>query len=100
MSAFLKTFVKNNPDDVEVFLTDEKGLNVAMTDMTSDFLQGDEGWWKSAFANGAGAVFVDKVEFDESTKAYAMNVGVPVRDPQTQQDHRDHAREHWMFRWS
>jgi methyl-accepting chemotaxis protein len=84
LSAFLKTFVKGNPDDVEVFLTDQKGLNVAMTDMTSDFLQGDEGWWQSAYANGEGKVFVDQVEYDESSKAYAMNVGVPVFDPQTQ----------------
>jgi methyl-accepting chemotaxis protein len=83
MSDFLTTFVKNNPDDVEVFLTDEKGLNVAMTDMTSDFLQGDEGWWQAAYAKGAGAVYVGQVEYDESSKSYAMNIGVPVRDPKT-----------------
>jgi len=84
LSAYLKSFVKANPSEVEVFVTDEKGLNVSMTDKTSDFLQGDEGWWKSAFNNGNGAVFVDKVAYDESTKAYAMNIGVPVLDPATQ----------------
>jgi methyl-accepting chemotaxis protein len=69
---------------VEVFVTDVKGLNIAMTDRTSDFLQGDEGWWKSAFENGTGKTFIDSVEYDESSKAYAMNIGVPIRDPNTQ----------------
>ncbi|MRR30369.1 methyl-accepting chemotaxis protein, partial [bacterium] len=56
---------------------------VSMTDRTSDFLQGDEGWWSSAYADGTGNPYVAAVEFDESTKAYAMNIGVPVFDPQT-----------------
>ena len=84
ISLYLTNFVKNNPEEVEVFVTDVKGLNIAMTDRTSDFLQGDEGWWQSAFDNGSGKTFVDAVEYDESTKTYAMNIGVPVRDPDTQ----------------
>jgi hypothetical protein len=48
LSDYLKSFLKNNSEEVEVFLTDAKGLNIAMTDRTSDFLQGDEGWWTSS----------------------------------------------------
>jgi methyl-accepting chemotaxis protein len=33
------------------------------------------------FNNGTGKVFVDKVTYDESSKAYAMNIGVPIYDP-------------------
>ena len=84
VSAYLKDFVKSNPGEVEVFATDIKGLNIAMTDRTSDFLQGDEGWWKSAFADGKGARYIGAVEYDDSAKAYAMNIGVPIYDPQTQ----------------
>lgn len=65
-------------------MTDLKGLNIAMTSTTSDYLQADEGWWKSAFNNGSGAVFIDTVEYDESSKTYAMNIGVPIYDPKTQ----------------
>ena len=83
LSAYLKTFIQGNPDEVEVFFTDQKGLNVSMTDRTSDFLQADEAWWKSAFNNGSGATYIGQVEFDESSKTYAMNIGVPIRDPQT-----------------
>lgn len=80
ISKFLKEFVKLNPEEVEVFVTDVKGLNIAMTDRTSDFWQADEGWWQSAYAEGKGTPFIADVEYDESTKAYAMNIGVPVYD--------------------
>jgi len=83
ISQYLSDFLKNNPEEVEVFVTDEKGLNIAMSDTTSDFLQADEGWWKSAFADGSGKTFIDSVEYDESTKTYAMNIGVPIRDRET-----------------
>ena len=84
LSAYLKDFVKSNPSEVEVFATDVKGLNIAMTDRTSDFLQGDEGWWQAAFAGGKGARYIGAVEYDDSAKAYAMNIGVPIYDPDTQ----------------
>lgn len=80
ITKYLKDFIKQNPQEVEVFVTDIKGLNVAMTDRTSDFWQADEGWWQSAYAEGKGSAYIADVEYDESTKAYAMNIGVPVYD--------------------
>jgi len=85
VSTYLIDFRKNNPEEVEVFITDNKGLNLAMTDPTSDFLQADEGWWKSAFAGGNGSIYFGPVEYDESAKTYAMNIGIPIRDPETNQ---------------
>jgi methyl-accepting chemotaxis protein len=79
VSDHLTTFKTALPGELEVFVTDAKGLALAETDRTSDYLQGDEGWWKSAWADGAGKVFVDQVEYDESTGAWAMNIAVPVR---------------------
>ena len=64
----------------EIFIMDNQGANVAMTDKTSDYWQGDEAKFKKSFANGAGAVFVDEVEFDDSTQAYLVQVSVPVKD--------------------
>lgn len=81
VSDYLRAFRKEFPDELEVFITDEKGLNVAMTDATSDYLQADEDWWKTTFNNGQGSLFVDDVEYDASIKAYAMNLGAPIRDP-------------------
>jgi len=84
LTGYLKEFIQQNPDEIEVFVTDIKGLNIAMTNRTSDFLQGDEGWWKSTFAEGKGSSFIAAVEYDDSSKAYAMNLGVPIYDKESQ----------------
>ena len=64
----------------EIFVMDNQGANVCMTDKTSDYWQGDEAKFKQSFNGGAGAVFVDEVKFDESTQAYLVQVSVPVQD--------------------
>jgi len=67
----------------EIFVMDNQGANVAMTDKTSDYWQGDEAKFKKSFNGGSGAVFVDDVEFDDSTQAYLVQVSVPVKDGDT-----------------
>ncbi|MCG8565441.1 MAG: cache domain-containing protein [Desulfobacterales bacterium] len=64
----------------EIFVMDNQGANVAMTDKTSDYWQGDEAKFQKAFNQGQGAVFVDQVEFDDSAQAYLVQVSVPVMD--------------------
>jgi hypothetical protein len=76
----LQAILKSKPFYAEIFVMDNQGANVAMTDKTSDYWQGDEAKFKKSFNNGAGAVFVDEVEFDDSTQAYLCQISVPVRD--------------------
>ena len=64
----------------EIFVMDNQGANVAMTDKTSDYWQGDEAKFQKSFNNGKGAVFVDEIEFDDSSQAYLVQVSVPVID--------------------
>jgi len=64
----------------EIFVMDNQGANVAMTDKTSDYWQGDEAKFKKSFADGQGAIFIDEVEFDDSAQAYLVQVSVPVKD--------------------
>lgn len=80
LSGRLREFIKTFPEEVEVFITDIQGLNIAMTDRTSDYLQADEEWWQSTFKGGAGEVYVSEVDHDESTGVYAIDIGVPIRD--------------------
>jgi len=63
---------------VESFLMDNKGANVAMTNKTSDYWQGDEAKFQKSFNGGKGAVFVDKAKFDKSAQAYVVQISVPV----------------------
>lgn len=64
----------------ELFLMDNQGANVAMTNKTSDYWQGDEAKWQESFKNGAGAVHLGEVEFDDSAQSYLVQVSVPVMD--------------------
>lgn len=64
----------------EIFVMDNQGANVAMTNKTSDYWQGDEAKFKKSFNNGKGDVFVDEVEFDDSSQAYLVQVSVPVME--------------------
>ncbi len=48
----------------EIFVMDDKGLNVAQTDPTGDYMQGDEAKWQKTFGVGANAILIDEVEED------------------------------------
>ena len=64
----------------ESILMDNQGANVAMTNKTSDYWQGDEPKFTNAFKAGAGGVDVSKSKFDDSAKAYLIQVSVPVME--------------------
>lgn len=62
----------------EIFVMDNKGLNVGQSDKTSDYWQGDEAKWQETFLKGADGIHISDVEKDESTQTYQMQVSVPV----------------------
>lgn len=67
----------------EMFVMDAKGLNVGQSDVTSDYWQGDEAKWQNTYGEGAGAVFVDGVEEDESTQALQSQASMTISDPES-----------------
>ena len=67
----------------EIFVMDALGLNVAASDVTSDYWQGDEAKYSESYGKGSGAVFVDAVEFDESSQSYQGQISVALSDPTT-----------------
>ncbi|MGG7567537.1 hypothetical protein ACQ5SO_15410 [Rhodovulum sp. DZ06] len=64
----------------EIIVMDRVGLNVATSDVTSDYWQGDEAKWQQTYAVGAGAMHISEIEFDESTQTYQSQVSVTVTD--------------------
>ncbi len=64
----------------EMFLCDNKGANVAVSKITSDFWQGDEGKWIRAFNNGKGNVVFGEAEFDSSAGVMQVQISVPVME--------------------
>jgi hypothetical protein len=67
----------------EIFAMDDKGLNVALSDVTSDYWQGDEAKWQQTYLVGAGAVHIGEVELDESSQTYQAQVSITIADPDT-----------------
>ncbi|MEM9781194.1 MAG: hypothetical protein AAF899_01855 [Pseudomonadota bacterium] len=65
----------------EIILMDKYGLNVAISDPTTDFYQGDEAKYQDTYLKGPNAVHVSEVEFDESTGFDQTQVSMTVIDP-------------------
>jgi hypothetical protein len=74
----LRNIQASKPYFSEIFVMDNQGANVAMTDKTSDYWQGDEDKFTQTYNNGKGSVFIDQVEFDDSSQTYLVQVSVPV----------------------
>lgn len=66
----------------EIIVMDQYGLNVAISDRTSDFYQGDEAKYKQTYLRGPDAVHISELEFDESTQQVQTQVSLTVIDPE------------------
>lgn len=81
----LSTFLKKKENDAygaitEVFVMDDKGLNVGQSSVTSDYWQGDEDKFQKSFDKGPLAVFVDGARKDESTQMLQSQVSMTIVD--------------------
>ena len=86
MNNLLATFLRDKKagaDGVifEIFVMDNKGLNVAQTDPTLDYMQGDEAKFQKTFLVGAEAVFIDAVAPDDGVNVSQANMS--IKDPKT-----------------
>lgn len=77
---FLKRVIGLNLSFNEAFATDNQGANIAAYPATSDYWQGDEEKWSESFNSGNGKIYLGPLEFDESTKTYAVQVSAPLYD--------------------
>jgi hypothetical protein len=71
--------------DTEIFVMDNKGLNVGQSDITSDYWQGDEAKWQKTYSVGASAIHISDVAKDESTQSFQSQLSLPVVDPANNQ---------------
>jgi hypothetical protein len=62
----------------ESFVMDDKGANVCMSGLTSDYWQGDEAKWQKSFNEGKGGVDAGKVSFDKSANTNLQQVSLPI----------------------
>lgn len=62
----------------EIFIMDDKGLNVGQSSITSDYWQGDEAKYKKTFLVAPDAVFVDDPEWHKGTKTWRAQVNMTI----------------------
>jgi hypothetical protein len=85
-SDFLRARVAESGGRItEVIVMDARGLNVAVSDVTSDYWQGDEDKFTQTFGAGPDAVHFSEVELDESTQRYQAQISITIIDPATGQ---------------
>jgi hypothetical protein len=82
----LSTYLKKVKADsqglyTEIFVMDNKGLNVGQSDLTSDYWQGDEAKWQKTYKVGPQAIHIGKVKTDESSQTLQSQLSVPISDP-------------------
>lgn len=67
----------------EIFVMDNKGLNVGQSDATSDYWQGDEAKWQKTYLVGPHAIQIGKVKMDESSQMLQSQLSMTIDDPAT-----------------
>lgn len=84
MSTELRDIKKQSQDMItEIIVTDKRGLNVAISDMTSDYWQGDETKFTQAFGKPANTIIFGDINYDESTKRFQLHLSVPLYSEKT-----------------
>ena len=79
LSAELREVKKQSQDMItEIIVTDARGLNLAISDMTSDYWQGDEAKFTEVFGKPANTLFFGPINYDESTKRFQLHLSVPL----------------------
>jgi len=61
----------------EMFVTDANGFNAVVTEMTSDFVQSDETWWRDAMRKG---ITNAEAEYDESARQTVVSMAAAVQE--------------------
>jgi len=70
-----------NGSIIEIFAYDQYGLDVAQTDPTQDYNQGDEAKYWRTFMAGPGAIYVDKPRLDGGKNV--SQASLTITDPAT-----------------
>ncbi len=65
---------------VEIFVTDDKGLNVGQSAITSDYWQGDEAKFQKTYPVGPDAVFIDEAEWDDERNIWRAQLNLTLAD--------------------
>ena len=76
----LRNIKSKAPSYSEIIVMDDQGANVAISDKTTDYWQGDEDKFTQSYNQGHGGLHISESKWDESSQATIVQVSVPVKD--------------------
>jgi len=80
-AQYLKRVAANSPNEFgEIFVTNRYGAIIATTNKLTTFAHANKYWWKAAYNDGKGRVFIDDRGFDQSVKGYVIGVVIPIKE--------------------
>ncbi len=62
-----------------VVVTDERGALLASANPEVGYLHGDELWWREAYAEGRGGLYVSDI-YERAPSAFLLDIAVPILD--------------------
>ena len=80
-ARYLIRVAATSPDEFgEIFMTNRYGVIVSTTNKLTTLAHTHKYWWKAAYDDGKGRVFLDDRGFDQSVQGYAIGVVVPIKE--------------------
>jgi len=82
LSQYLLQFMSEYGDLFsEIFVTDKNGLVIGLSHVTSDFWQGDEEKFTQVFSIESPDVFINDIQYDESSHAFIAQISIVIKGP-------------------
>jgi len=63
-----------------LYITDIRGDLVGAITTKAPYSNGNTGWWRGAFNNGIGQLYIEDVFFHEQADTYAFTISLPIMD--------------------
>jgi hypothetical protein len=81
VAKYLARVAATSPDEFgEIFITNRYGAMIATTNKLTTLAHAHKYWWKAAYNDGKGRVFLDDRGFDQSVAGYVIGVVVPIKE--------------------
>lgn len=70
---------RQDAEYAEILLTDRNGLLIASNTKTDRSQYADQPWWRAAYQEGRGGLYVSNLYLDAQHQAYFYDIAVPVK---------------------
>ncbi|MGD8604330.1 MAG: methyl-accepting chemotaxis protein [Anaerolineales bacterium] len=84
LSSALHEFSRQFSGHIRVMVTDRYGALVAATERIPDYFQADEDWWREAWNEGEGGIYIGGPAVDQTNGLTVFYIALPVLNEQSQ----------------